>query len=556
MEFSALKDQDFIGRQGLVASLVERLLLAQGGAARSAMLTGPRGMGSTEVLKQLFNRLYWKPDGVAPFFYTVSPAVLSAQAFSRNYLTQFLCQRIAYEKKEQALLYLDGVSIADVSLLMEERGEAWACEILNRYQRCSGDPLDAMRIALNAPFQSAVATGTPVAVFVDEFQRLKDVRRGEAPDPCLAALFEEPFSSGKTPHIISGNSPELQEMSVSSSLERIVLFPLELEDMASRAHALLSTRGIEGTLPRLLLRHLGGNPKYLGCVARAIPATNRLEERACWSAYIREIREGCLAASSTAVLKHFFPQLELRQHALEVASMISRATEPLSCKRIARSLKLPDDHAQVITKALYLAGFIRGEFGVLRAGEDRVERDIIECLHLREIHAQSAQQLEQHFLNALLPRQEEHVHFDMTIPMVSESELVVAQGLEQIGKNLQLDEDVIGQMQIAVIEACINAMEHGKGAGDTVRIALDVDGNRLRIEIESAGPEFILQETGEPFSSQAAATSPNRGWGIKLMKRFADEVIFERITGGTRTVLIKKLGSSAVIQKEDTTHHE
>ena len=57
----------------------------------------------------------------------------------------------------------------------------------------------------------------------------------------------------------------------------------------------------------------------------------------------------------------------------------------------------------------------------------------------------------------------------MTIPMVREAELVAAQCLEQIGKNLHLDEDVIGQLQLAVIEACINAMEHSK---EKIRISI------------------------------------------------------------------------------------
>jgi serine/threonine-protein kinase RsbW len=144
----------------------------------------------------------------------------------------------------------------------------------------------------------------------------------------------------------------------------------------------------------------------------------------------------------------------------------------------------------------------------------------------------------------------------MTIPMVKESELVVAQCLGQIGKNLQLNEDAIGQMQIAVIEACINAIEHGKGMDNKIRIVVAVENNRLEVSIESAGPEFIVQETGEPFGDQAAANASGRGWGVKLMKRFADEVTFERTAQGSRTVLRKNLETSAGLRKEDTANRE
>jgi anti-sigma regulatory factor (Ser/Thr protein kinase) len=556
MPFSALQEKDFLGRRDEVTDLTKRVLLARGGTAQSAVLSGHRGMGRTELLKQLFSRFFWRQDGVAPFFHTVNPALLSAQAFSRSYLTQFLCQRLAYQNKEQTLLYLDGISLADASSLAEDRGAAWASEILDQYERSSGDPVDALRLALNAPYRSALATGVPVVVLLDEFQRLKDIQLEGTPEPRLVALFEEPMSSGKTPHLITGNSPELQEMTVSSGLERIPLPPLGPESMSVKAQALLSAQGIEGAVPSLLLRHLGGNPFFLTCVVKAACAKHSPEDKDFWNAYIREIREGALFTSRSAILKSFFPDMTMRKSALAAAYMISHATEPLSSKRIAKSLGLTDIEARQTLQALYLAGFIRGEFGVLRAAEDRVVRDIIEGLYLKEILAKSAQQQEKHFLDTLLPKQESSsVRYDMTIPMVGESELVVAQCLEQIGKNLHLDEEVIGQLQIAVIEACINAIEYGKGTDDTVRIAVAADRDRLSVSIDSAGPEFIMQETGEPFTNQAAAKASSRGWGIKLMKRFADEVTFERIPGGTRTVLIKKLGTSAGVRKEDTEHH-
>lgn len=556
MPFSALQKKDFIGRQEELAALIQRVTLAHGETARSAVLSGRRGMGKTELLKQLFGRLFWEQDRVAPFYYSVNPALLSAQDFSRNYLTRFLCQRLAYEKKEQALLHLDGISLADASALLEERGAAWASEILSQYDRSSGDPLDALRIALNAPYLSALATGTSVVVLIDEFPRLKGLHRGGVPEPRLAALFEEPMSSGRTPHLITGNSPELQEMAVASALERIPLLPLGPESMSSIAHALLSARGAEGNVPHHLQRHLGGNPLYLGCVVRAARAKSAPDEKDFWNAYLGEVREGALSLSWSAVLKDFLPDLATRRNALSAAAAIYHATEPVSLKRIARSLALTDAQASDTVQALYLAGFIRGEFGVFRAADDLVVRDIIECLYLGEFLAKSRHEQERLFRESLFPQKEQSVRFDMTIPMARESELVVAQCLEQIGKNLQLNEDAVGQMQIAVIEACINAIEHGKGADDNIRILVSVDGDRLTVSIESAGPEFIVRETGEPCTDQGAEKASNRGWGLKLMKRFADEVTFEKVPGGTRTVLVKKLETPAGARKEDAAQHE
>jgi len=156
----------------------------------------------------------------------------------------------------------------------------------------------------------------------------------------------------------------------------------------------------------------------------------------------------------------------------------------------------------------------------------------------------------------LRPEKAELARFDLTLPMLRDTELVAAQCLEQLGKNQHLDQDIVGQLQIAVIEACINTIEHSRGAERKIYVSVVVDGNRLEASIESAGREFIVQETGEPFSDRDAAKNSGRGWGIKLMKRFADEVRFEKTARGMKTILVKYLDKSTCVQLEDTITRE
>ena len=556
MTFSALQENDFFGRQDQLAGLYKRVLQADTGTAQSAVLSGPPGIGKTELLKQLFGCLFWRQDRVAPFYYAVNPALLSAEAFSKTYLVRFLCQRLAFENKEQSLLYHDGISIDGLSALAEDRGAVWAKELIDQYAQSSADPVNALRIALAAPHRSALMSGKPVAVLIDEFHRLKGLHIEGIPDPRLVSLFEEPVSFRKTPHVITGNAAELQEMPVSSGLERIPVHPLGPEAASSRALYLLRAYEAEGNAPPLLLRHLGGNPFYLGCAVRTACAKKNPDDKDFWNAYIQEIMEGALAFSWSSILKNFSPDLGLRRIALAVTHKIYHTSEPLSCARIAKSFALTDSQAEAILHTLYLAGVIRGEFGVFRAMEDRVLRDIIDCLYMKEFLAKPSHDLEHEFLKKLLTEKEEVVRFDMTLPMAKESELVAAQCLEQIGKNLRLNQDAVGQLQIAVIEACINAMEHSKGTENKIHVSVAVDGDHLEVSIESAGQEFIVQETGEPFGDWDAAKAPGRGWGIKLMKRFADDVRFEKTDRGIKTVLIKNLGKSAGVQKEDTANRE
>jgi anti-sigma regulatory factor (Ser/Thr protein kinase) len=557
MSFSMLQEANFFGRTEELSGLLRAVNAAVKGQAGSVVLSGPPGMGKTELLKQLFGHLFWKQERIVPFYYKVNPALLSVAAFSKDYLSQFLCQQLAFVNREQFFLTLDGISLDELSTLVEEREAVWARGILDRYLGSTGDPIDGLRIALGAPRLSALATGMPIAVLIDEFHRLKNLRIDGVADPQLVSLLETPMSFGKTPHVLTGNAAEIHEMPVAGGLERIQLSALGPEDASSAASSLIRVcQGDGEAAPLLLLRHLGGNPFYLSCVLRRACAKDHPEAADYWKAYAAEIAGGSLSQRWTAVLKAFFPELGTRSIALTAAYKISHAKEPLSRRRIAKALALSEEQAEEILRTLYLAGFVRGAFGVFRAVDDRVVQDVLDYLYRSEVLGKEAQDLEGQLVEKSLPRTDEAVRFDMTLPMTKDAELVAAQCLEQIGKNLQLNRDAVGQVQIAVIEACINAIEHSKGDDRNIYMSVVVEGDRLEIGIESPGQEFVMQETGEPYDDKKAAKAHGRGWGIKLMKRFVDEVRFEKTARGTKTVLVKKFVKTADTQKEKSRDRE
>lgn len=308
-------------------------------------------------------------------------------------------------------------------------------------------------------------------------------------------------------------------------------------------------------MPPLLQRRLGGNPRYLVTVAAAACVKKRAVERDFWNAYVHEILGGSLLHIWTGAMKRFLPEPGGRRTALAAAHSIFRAAEPLTGDRIARALG--DDRWAGAVQALYLAGYVRGEFGVFRPEDDAVLKDIVAYLYGREVLGRSLRDLEQELLDRLLPQKEGSIRFDLVLPRARESELVAAQCLEQVGKNLGLDQDALGQLQIALIETCINALEHSKGAEQKVTVSIVAGGDDVEVAVESEGQEFIVQETGEPAGDRESAKSAGRGWGIKLMKRFADEVRFERTALGTRTVLVKHLvKKGAGVPKEDSASRE
>ena len=99
MPISTLREKDFLGRSEELSDLYRRSLDVERGIARRILLAGARGIGKTELLSQLYNRLFWTQDKVAPFYYSANNAILCAADFSKDYFTQFFRQRLAFEKR-------------------------------------------------------------------------------------------------------------------------------------------------------------------------------------------------------------------------------------------------------------------------------------------------------------------------------------------------------------------------------------------------------------------------------------------------------------------------
>ncbi|MBI1811292.1 MAG: ATP-binding protein, partial [Nitrospirae bacterium] len=193
MPLRTLPEKDFFGRKEELVGLYRRSLEVERGSTQSIFLSGSRGVGKTELLKQLFNQLFWKQDKIAPFYYSINSAIVSVSEFSRDYLMRYICQRLAFENKESSLIYREGLSIDGLTSILEERNAFWALEILDEYIQYH-EPMDSLRIALNVPHQSTLATGMPVVVMIDEFQRLNNFHISGNAAPMLAALFEMPLS--------------------------------------------------------------------------------------------------------------------------------------------------------------------------------------------------------------------------------------------------------------------------------------------------------------------------------------------------------------------------
>jgi len=131
--------------------------------------------------------------------------------------------------------------------------------------------------------------------------------------------------------------------------------------------------------------------------------------------------------------------------------------------------------------------------------------------------------------------------FELVIPVDGDAELIAARTAEQIARTADFDQDSINQIKTALIEACINAAEHGESPDKKIHQRFAIDDNRLIITVSNKGKTFGRANGQSPPSVATGSKKDKRGRGIQIIRALMDEVEFERTDDGTRLVMTKYL---------------
>ena len=114
---------------------------------------------------------------------------------------------------------------------------------------------------------------------------------------------------------------------------------------------------------------------------------------------------------------------------------------------------------------------------------------------------------------------------------------------------VELAEERLEDLRIAVSEACTNAVEanQARGGADSVLVRCLLGPDRLEVLVQDRGPG--LDTTGVADRRDLAAmaeAAAERGWGIQLIRTLVDDVRFLSEGGGTAVHLV-------VLRKPDRT---
>ncbi|MGV3638972.1 MAG: ATP-binding protein [Adhaeribacter sp.] len=114
------------------------------------------------------------------------------------------------------------------------------------------------------------------------------------------------------------------------------------------------------------------------------------------------------------------------------------------------------------------------------------------------------------------------------IPSLIENIRVVESFIDNSKEKFNIDDDIYGNIMVAVTESVNNAIRHGNkfDKDKNVLLSLFVDQDRLCFEIEDEGSGFDFNTLHDPTAPENIENPGGRG--IFLMKNLSDEVEFSK----------------------------
>ena len=561
MPFNAIPSKDFFNRETDAALLKDLAASGRRPTAGNILLEAGRGMGKTELLRQVHSTLFWEEGNSVPFYYSFRRASLKADHFARDYFGRFVRQYLAQAKKDPSLAENMSAPLSRLVPVMHSLKLRWMVDLVDDFQEHlrNSDAQGLVLGAISAPLTAAINGGKRVFVMLDDFHLANQIFEAVPGDLYWPlGLFADTLSASLCPHVLTG-SPEgaLESLFTDSSFrgkaERMFIGPLP-EDAACLLFASLCNRfGIrdDREVSRKFMNFLGGNPLYIVNVARSLQKMQKknITERDLRECYSYEVSQGETFFYWSSVLGEFLSSTAGRRMAAGILMQSAGAEiDPYDAGALSKVLGVARSSLEPALNAVSLSGMLETLFA---KPKDCVLRDFIRSFYMKEVERLKNSKVREVIQSAYLPAAGAGSHFEMVVPMTPDAELVAAKAFEQMAKTINLDPDVRDQIQLAVIESCINAMEHSGSHDRRIFLCFSLYRDKLEITVESPGKSFEAYEEETSETKEQISSDGKRGRGLRLMRGIMDDVRTERMADRTRVIMIKNISHSEVLHDSD-----
>lgn len=118
-------------------------------------------------------------------------------------------------------------------------------------------------------------------------------------------------------------------------------------------------------------------------------------------------------------------------------------------------------------------------------------------------------------------------NISIEIPSLAENIRIIESFIDNAKEKYHLDDDIYGNIMIAVTEAVNNAIKHGNkdNSSKNVLISLSLEEGMIKFKIQDEGVGFNFHQLPDPTLPENISRPGGRG--IFLMKHLSDEVDFK-----------------------------
>lgn len=137
--------------------------------------------------------------------------------------------------------------------------------------------------------------------------------------------------------------------------------------------------------------------------------------------------------------------------------------------------------------------------------------------------------------------------FTLNVPSSTANLAMIRDFVTSVGAQAGMSAIEVGQLELAVDEACANVIEHAYGHDATkeVSVRATIDGDKMEIDVIDTGQGFDPTAVQQLELERLIAERMTGGLGMKLMKTLMDEVHYAIIPGEKNELrMIKRLKKS------------
>src|SRR5687768_12980442 len=194
---SGCTEGNFVGREREIS----RITRHAGSSARNSglVLAAPPGAGTTELLTQVFDRLFLSQTQIIPFYFAIRSTDRTAVSAARRFLDEFITQTVAFRRKDAGIIAASP-GLNEVAELAAPEDGHWIDRLVDFIQRDADieDDHTVIRGCLAGPLRAASAGARPF-VMIDDVHAAAQLQGGFLDE--LADIF----SRARAPFLLAGH---------------------------------------------------------------------------------------------------------------------------------------------------------------------------------------------------------------------------------------------------------------------------------------------------------------------------------------------------------------